>query len=1275
MFVRWKKIFITAALLIFVLIVGLYVFLMAYDFNRFKPTIAQAVKDATGRELTIAGNIEFELGIRPTLIIEDVSFQNSSWSSTPDLAQVKQMEVQIAILPLIIGKFDFAHLVLIEPAVIVEFDNAGTSNFSFDTSGKKQAETEILPPPLIFSDIRIEKGHFTYQDAESDFKFIIRIDRLTATIPGFDKSLQLEFKGAFDDIPFTLNGTAGPIWAWVEPGYELPVDITIAAGGATAHVNGEMRDPTHFKDLAFTITADGASSADIARLVGATDIPELGAFKLAARVADPETNVLAIDNLSIALGENEITGLVKLNMAEQVPFLTAELSSPKFALGPASLDLHLTDLIKKPAIKKLDLKFGTEELARVRLNGVVDDLLELKGVDINFQASSKDLSNLEQLAGRPLPVRGAFSAAGKVLLPFHKNLKIPDLKITVGKNNITGSLNLDLRGDQPQMEAKLSLPKLDLPSVLLPELAGQEWVKGLGQVRPVKLDLKLAGFAREMAIEKIDLKAGTLKSAELRLTGSVENLQTRHGINLKLSLKGNELAKFKEIIAQPYIFAPVPGQGAYALSGHVKNPTASVFEVEDFKFVLADTELTGRVGINLAGPSPVYEVSLSGPRFNLKPFPVPKEAAYANLNKIDDLGPIKIDSKVTVEGDHLALAHLDLQAGSEQLAAVEVKGSIKNLTEQNGIGLNFSIRGNEVANFSKIIGHSIPLKGAYGLSGKLFDRAKKNYQISDFRLKLGENNITGAIDLNLSAKQFTLATNLSTPKFTLQPVTISTIEALTRIEDLGPLKLAAKLAGNGKKIALENLDINFGSQQLIEVILKGKITELWAMRGMELDFSLRGNDLAGISKLGGPALPFPGAFTVSGRFVDPAPKVYKIPSLEAAWGVNDIRGWIALDRSKNQPRLSAELSSQKLDLRPGLEKSAAKRPAGVPSPGPVRTKDKYFSSKPFELEVLKKIDADIKFSGKQVRLTALALDDSILHIALDKGNLKLNPFTFTVGGGKADVQFELRLEDNPPTLALAKVIDQLDVGPMLEKLSYQRSLEGILDTRINLTGRGNSMAALMAGLNGNIIMTIIDGRVASKYLDLIEKYLGSNALRLLNPFKAKREFAPVNCFVNNIQIKDGMADVKLLLDTDQTSIFGLGDINLKTEQLKLGIKPTPKKTHGLSGVAGVSFSLKELSQPFRLGGTLTRPSLAIDPGRTALALGKLTGALALGPVGLAAFFGDISVGKQNPCPLALEAVSQDSRPADDGKKGDQASDKESKKEKKSSGFFKRLFGK
>ncbi len=772
---RWKKIVIAAALVFVVLIAALYAFVEFYDFNKFKPLIAKAVKDATGRELNIKGDIEIDFGIRPTIVVEEVSFQNAAWSARPDLGRVKRLEVQMAVWPLILGKFDFAHLVLVEPDVIVEFDSAGTSNFSFDTTGDDQKETEIPPPPLIFSDVIIEKGLFTYKDARSDFKFSVSIDHLAAKIPGFDEPLQLDFKGAFDDIPLTLNGTVGPIWAWVEPGYSLPANLTATAGGATATITGELRDPINFKDLAFDITAQGSSVAEITRQAGLSGVPELGAFKLTAKVSDPagnlaiekldiqigsqelvaisltgelrdvfalqgvnlnftaqgqdsakltqlglpalpergafqvtaqisdpEAKVFTVSDLSVVLGENEVDGQINLNLAEKVPFLTAKLTSQKFRFGQFNLDLKMTGPLEKPAIKKIDLKLGTPELAEIRLNGIVDDLRELQGVDIDFQASGKDLANLKQVTGQPFPVRGVFSAAGKVLIPVHKNLKIPDLKITAGKNNITGSLNLDLRGEQPQLEAKLSLPKLDLPSVLLPQLAKEGWAKGLGQVRPIKLAVKLAGFSQEIAVKKVDLRAGTLKSAELRLSGSVDNLMAQRGIDLKFSLRGKELAKLKDIIAQPYIFAPVPGQGTYAISGHVSDPTAKIYKVKDFKFTMADTKLTGRLDLNLAGQLPVYEVKLSGPKFNLKSFPLPKEAAYANLNKIDDLGPLKIHSKVIVDGDRLSMPQLDMQAGSEKLAAVEVKGSIKNLTKQTGLDLNFNIQGNEVANLAKI---------------------------------------------------------------------------------------------------------------------------------------------------------------------------------------------------------------------------------------------------------------------------------------------------------------------------------------------------------------------------------------------------------------------------------------------------------------------------------------------------------------------------------------------------------------------------------------------
>ena len=80
---RWKKIIITAACIIGILIATFYAFIAFYDFNKFKPMIAKAVMDATGRELTIAGDIGFRLGVRPTLNVAEVSLQNAPWSSHP----------------------------------------------------------------------------------------------------------------------------------------------------------------------------------------------------------------------------------------------------------------------------------------------------------------------------------------------------------------------------------------------------------------------------------------------------------------------------------------------------------------------------------------------------------------------------------------------------------------------------------------------------------------------------------------------------------------------------------------------------------------------------------------------------------------------------------------------------------------------------------------------------------------------------------------------------------------------------------------------------------------------------------------------------------------------------------------------------------------------------------------------------------------------------------------------------------------------------------------
>jgi hypothetical protein len=992
--------------------------------------------------------------------------------------------------------------------------------------------------------------------------------------------------------------------------------------------------------------------------------------------------VYAVSDLNIVLNKNEFEGNIDLNLADEIPFLLARIASLKFRFGLMNLDLKINNPFAKPSIEKLDLKFGSPDILEISLNGVVDDLMELTGVNIAFQGKAKDLANLKQLTGRDLPVRGVLSAAGNVIIPVHKNLKVPDLKITIGKNKITGSLNLDLREARPQLEANLSTPKLDLPSVLLPELAGQKWAKGLSIVRPVKMAVRLAGFTEEIALKKVDLRAGTLKSAELRVAGSVANLQDQNGVDLNFSLRGDDWTKIEDITGQAYFFAPLPGQGNYAISGHITDSTPRVYNIKDFKLTVAETKLTGRLDLNLAGEAPTYQVRMSGPRFNLKSFPIPKEAAYAKLNQIDDLGPLRIHSKVTFRDGQLSMPMLDMRAGRPQLVSIAVKGSIKNITTQRGINLDVNIQGREVANLKEITGISLPLQGLFGVTGKLTDPAPKKYQVDSLKLTLGKNNISGNFALDLSGKKFGLSTDLAADKFNLQPVTLPALAKLSKIEDLGPLKLVFNLSPSGQKLVLDKLDAQIGREDLIDVTLKGTIADLSAVQGMKLEFSAKGSDMANFKKLGGPEIPLQGPFSVTGRFIDPGPKIYRLPDFNAVWGESNESGWLELDLSAERPKLSGELSSDHLDLRPLLadnqksrvEKSGPKQPvapknkqskAKNKSPKSGGQTAKVFSAEPLALDGLQVIDLDLKFRDKQVLLPALALDEVVLGVLLENGNLAIKPLNFLIGGGKSDFWLTLKSRQNPAALATNLDVNQLEIGPMLDKLGYERSVEGNLDANFNLEGSGDSIAALMAGLNGDIRIAMSDGRADVKYLALLQKYLGSGILRMINPFERERKYDPINCFVNDVEIKDGLAKIKILLDTDQTSIFGAGDVNLKTERLDLGIKPTPKKG---ALPADFSFSLRQLSRPFRLGGTLAKPSLVIDPTRTAFVAGKLAGAVALGPIGIAAFFADVSIGKKDPCAIALAAGEKKKQ-----KSKTEETDAENEKPKKK-GFFQRLFG-
>lgn len=98
------------------------------------------------------------------------------------------------------------------------------------------------------------------------------------------------------------------------------------------------------------------------------------------------------------------------------------------------------------------------------------------------------------------------------------------------------------------------------------------------------------------------------------------------------------------------------------------------------------------------------------------------------------------------------------------------------------------------------------------------------------------------------------------------------------------------------------------------------------------------------------------------------------------------------------------------------------------------------------------------------------------------------------------------------------------------------------------------MAALMAGLNGDVVAIVGEGQLPIEYLNIIGADILSSLLKIVDPLEKKIDRAQINCAVCDFNIKDGLAksDVIIIDDPDKT-LLSAGTVNLKTEGLDFGI--------------------------------------------------------------------------------------------------------------------------
>lgn len=416
-----KIISILGVLLIAVVVAGVAV-LSSLDFNDYKGVIAEEAKKATGREMTISGDLKLNISLTPSIYVDGVTFANAPWGSRPQMVTLKRLEAEVSLLPLLSSELDVKRLVLVGLDLLAETDKQGRGNWQFGEDTKAPATAEAAPAaastgggilPLVRK-VHIEDLKLTYRDGQTGEETRLTLPMLDLGAENADAPLRVALKGDVNGEVFSAEGSIASI-RQLTTGGELPLDLRAKALGAEATVKGAIADPKAMTGLAVTVSAKGNSIAETAAM----------ARKLVPALADV-----------------------------QVP-----------DLGPFDATLTVTGSSAKPSISNLKASLGRADETHLSAGGAIADVMTPAGIDLQIVAKVPDPTGLAKEAGVDIPPLPRLFAAARV---GDKDgaYRLQNVDVKLGASDLKGTAMVRLGGPRPKVSAELQSTMLDLDELL-----------------------------------------------------------------------------------------------------------------------------------------------------------------------------------------------------------------------------------------------------------------------------------------------------------------------------------------------------------------------------------------------------------------------------------------------------------------------------------------------------------------------------------------------------------------------------------------------------------------------------------------------------------------------------------------------------------------------------------------------------------------------------------------------------------------------------------------
>ena len=100
------------------------------DWDRYRDQIIARASQELGRDLSVDGNISMSILPIPAFSVTGIRVANLEGAGTREMVQLKSLNVQVALLPLLAGSIEVTRIVLVEPEIILERLLDGRANWS-----------------------------------------------------------------------------------------------------------------------------------------------------------------------------------------------------------------------------------------------------------------------------------------------------------------------------------------------------------------------------------------------------------------------------------------------------------------------------------------------------------------------------------------------------------------------------------------------------------------------------------------------------------------------------------------------------------------------------------------------------------------------------------------------------------------------------------------------------------------------------------------------------------------------------------------------------------------------------------------------------------------------------------------------------------------------------------------------------------------------------------------------------------------------------------------